>query len=148
MPVAFITADYALRKVGRLRAGERVLIHSAAGGVGLAAVQLARRAGARIYGTVGAPHKRDLLEKFELDRILNSRTLDFYDEILDDTDGCGVDVVLNSLAGPAMVRSLACLAPFGRFLELGKRDYLENTPIGLAPFQNNVSYHAIDAVPL
>ncbi|MFA6243534.1 MAG: SDR family NAD(P)-dependent oxidoreductase, partial [Candidatus Hydrogenedentales bacterium] len=148
MPVAFMTADFALRGVGHLRRDERVLIHSAAGGVGLAAVQIARCAGSRIYATAGSRPKRELLAKFGVDRIMDSRSLDFSDEIQQETNGKGIDVVLNSLAGQAMLRSLACVAPFGRFLELGKRDFLDNTKVGLWPFQNNVSYHAIDIAPL
>jgi NADPH:quinone reductase-like Zn-dependent oxidoreductase/SAM-dependent methyltransferase/acyl carrier protein len=147
MPVAFITADYALRKVGRLREGERVLIHSAAGGVGLAAVQIARQVGAEIYATASSALKRDLLAKLGAKHVMDSRTLDFADEIRNETNGEGIDVVLNSLAGQAMIRSLATLRPYGRFLELGKRDFLENTKIGLWPLRNNVSYHAIDVEP-
>ena len=144
MPVAYITVDHALRNVGRMQKGESVLIHSAAGGVGMAAMHIARRLGLDIYATAGTDPKRKLLPKYGVKRIMNSRSLDFYDETLAATDGRGVDAVLNSLAGKAMVRSLSCLAPYGRFLELGKRDFFENTRVGLWPFRRNVAYHAVD----
>jgi acyl transferase domain-containing protein/NADPH:quinone reductase-like Zn-dependent oxidoreductase/acyl carrier protein len=144
MPVAFLTADYALRNVGRLASGESVLIHAAAGGVGLAAVQIAHRAGARVFATAGSPAKRELLKRLGVECVMDSRSLAFFDDLMRATDGRGVDVVLNSLAGTAMSRSLACLAPGGRFLELGKRDLYENTHVGLWPLRRNASYHAID----
>ncbi len=144
MPVAYITVDYALRNVGRMQKGESILIHSAAGGVGMAAMHISRRLGLDIYATAGTDPKRKLLPKYGVKRIMNSRSLDFYDETLCSTDGRGVDAVLNSLAGKAMVRSLSCLAPYGRFLELGKRDFFENTRVGLWPFRRNVAYHAVD----
>lgn len=140
----FMTAVYALEEVARLRPGERVLIHAAAGGVGLAAVQVARRAGARILATAGSPEKRARLRDLGVEHVSDSRSLAFADEILEATGGEGVDVVLNSLSGRALDRSLGLLAPYGRFLELGKRDILDNRRIGLAPFLRNVSYAVID----
>jgi NADPH:quinone reductase-like Zn-dependent oxidoreductase/thioesterase domain-containing protein/acyl carrier protein len=148
MPVAFVTADYALRIIGRVQRGESVLIHSAAGGVGLAAVQVARHLGAEVFATVGSPAKRDLLRHLGVRHVFDSRSLDFADAVLEATEGRGVDVVLNSLAGPAMLASLSCVAPYGRFLELGKRDFHENTKVGLWPFRRNLSYFAVDLVPL
>ena len=144
MPVAFLTADYALRAVGRLEPGETVLIHAAAGGVGQAAIQVARAVGARIFATAGSVGKRELMEKLGADLVMDSRRLDFADEVRRATGGRGVDVVLNSLAGQAMIRSLALLAPGGRFLELGKRDFIENTKVGLWSLRRSASYHAID----
>lgn len=142
--VTFLTAHYALHHLGRMRAGERVLIHAAAGGVGLAAVQLALAAGAEVFATAGNPEKRALLERLGVRHVMNSRTLSFAEEIMDETAGRGVDIVLNSLAGDAIGKSLSVLAPSGRFLEIGKRDIYENTRIGLRPFRNNLSYFAID----
>src|SRR5581483_11391883 len=144
MPVAFLTADYALREVARLAPGETVLIHAAAGGGGLAAMQVARRLGARILATAGSTAKRELVRSLGAYHVMDSRSLAFFDEVMQVTAGRGVDVVLNSLAGQAMLRSLACLAPGGRFLELGKRDLFDNTHIGLWPLRRNVSNHAID----
>lgn len=138
------TAHYALRYLGRMRAGESVLIHAAAGGVGIAAVQIALMTGAKVYATAGSPEKRRFLELLGVEKVFHSRTLDFAEEILEATQGRGVDLVLNSLAGEAISASLSVLAPGGRFLEIGKRDIYMNSPIGLRPFRNNLSYHAID----
>lgn len=144
IPVAFLTACYALEHLARIRAGEWVLIHGAAGGVGLAAVQVAKRRGARIIATAGTDEKRGLLHMFGADHVLDTRSLDFVDQVRAIT-GSGVDVVLNSLAGEAMERSLELVRPFGRFIELGKRDFYANTKVGLRPFRRNVSYFGVDA---
>lgn len=120
IPIAFLTADWALHEVGRLRAGERVLIHAAAGGVGLAAVQLARAAGAEVYATAGSPRKRALLRRLGVAGVYDSRTVSFRDELLRDTGGAGVDIVLNSLTGDAIEASVDVLAAGGRFLEIGR----------------------------
>jgi len=145
IPSTFFTAYYALHHLAHLQPNEKVLIHGAAGGVGIAAIQLAKWLGAEIYATAGSEEKRDFLRLFGVENIYHSRTLSFADEILADTDGEGVDVVLNSLAGEVVNQNLRVLKPFGRFLELGKRDYYENTKIGLRPFRNNISYFGIDA---
>lgn len=145
IPVAFLTSYYALHHLARLSEGEWVLIHGGAGGVGLAAMQIAQWRGARIIATAGSPEKRALLERLGAEHVLDSRSLDFVDEVRRITAGDGVHVVLNSLAGEAMERSLELVRPFGRFLELGKRDYYANTLIGLRPFRRNVSYFGIDA---
>jgi phthiocerol/phenolphthiocerol synthesis type-I polyketide synthase C len=101
--------------------------------------------GAEVFATAGSDEKRDFLRLLGADHVLDSRTLAFSDQILHLTGGRGVDVVLNSLAGEAINRNLRLLKPFGRFLELGKRDFYENTRIGLRPFRNNISYFGIDA---
>lgn len=145
IPTTFLTAWYAFDYLARLEPGETVLIHGAAGGVGLAAVQIAKLKGAKIIGTAGSPLKRRVLELLGVDHVLNSRTLDFAEEVMQITDGKGVDVILNSLAGEAILRNLNCLKPFGRFLEIGKRDFYANSRIGLRPFRNNLSYFGIDA---
>lgn len=145
VPTAFFTAYYALRQLANLQRGERVLIHGAAGGVGIAAVQLARHMGAEVFATAGNEEKREFVALLGADYVFDSRSMAFGDQILAATGGEGVDVVLNSLAGEAIRRNLQILRPFGRFLELGKRDFFENTPIGLRPFKNNISYFGIDA---
>ena len=145
VPTTFFTIYYALKHLANLQPGERVLIHGAAGGVGIAAIQLAQHLGAEIYATAGTDEKRDFVRMLGVDHVYDSRNLDFAEEILADTQGEGVDVVLNSLAGEAIRRNLQVLKPFGRFLELGKRDFFENTPIGLRPFKDNISYFGIDA---
>jgi 1-acyl-sn-glycerol-3-phosphate acyltransferase len=143
-PCAFVTALYALDRQARLIAGERVLIHSATGGVGLAAIQIARRAGAEIIATAGSEAKRDLLRSMGIAHIFDSRRLDFADEVLEVTGGQGVDVVLNSLSGEAIARGIATLAPFGRFVELGKRDIYDDANLGLLAFRRNLSFFAVD----
>ncbi|MBV1868832.1 MAG: SDR family NAD(P)-dependent oxidoreductase [Marinosulfonomonas sp.] len=145
IPVVFVTADYALNELARLSPGEWVLIHGGAGGVGQAAVQIAKRAGAKIVATAGVPQKRALLAALGVDHILDSRSLDFVGDVQRITGGRGVDVVLNSLAGEAMEQSVSCLAPFGRFVELGKRDFLANTALGLRALKDNISYYGVDA---
>ncbi|MGJ8638642.1 MAG: thioester reductase domain-containing protein [Opitutaceae bacterium] len=141
---AYITGYHALHEIGRLKTGERVLIHSAAGGVGLAAVRLAQAAGAEVFATAGADNKRDLLRLLGVKHLFNSRTLEFADEIMEVTQGEGVDIVLNALAGEAIPKSLKCLRQGGRFLEIGKRDIYENTRLGLRPFMNGLSFSSID----
>ncbi|HYG44475.1 MAG TPA: type I polyketide synthase, partial [Bordetella sp.] len=145
IPSTFFTVYYALHHLAQLEEGEKVLIHGAAGGVGIAAIQFAQWRGAEIYATAGTDEKRDFLRLLGVQHIYDSRSLAYADEILADTGGQGVDVVLNSLAGEAINRNLRVLKPFGRFLELGKRDFYENTRIGLRPFRNNISYFGIDA---
>ncbi|BBB25118.1 type I polyketide synthase [Amphritea japonica] len=148
IPTTFLTVYYALHHLARLQPGERVLIHGAAGGVGIAAIQIAQWLGADIYATVGSDEKRAFIELLGVNpqQIYNSRALTFGEEILlNSDDGKGVDVVLNSLSGEAINQNLRVLKPFGRFLELGKRDFYENTHIGLRPFRNNISYFGIDA---
>ena len=145
VPTTFFTAYYALHYLAQLQEGERLLIHGAAGGVGLAAIQLGRAMGAEIFATAGSDAKRDVVRLLGADHVLDSRSLAFADQVMALTGGEGVDVVLNSLAGEAINRNLRILRPFGRFLELGKRDFYENTRIGLRPFRNNISYFGIDA---
>jgi len=122
LPVAFLTAMYGLLRVAQLGSGMSVLVHSAAGGVGMAAVQLALRAGATVYATAGSAAKRRLLEELGAHIVMDSRSTVFSDEILRITGGRGVDVVLNSLAGDFIGASVEALADDGCFLELGKRD--------------------------
>ena len=144
IPVAYVTAWYALDHLAGMQKGESVLIHSAAGGVGLAAGEIARRAGAEIFATAGTEEKRQYLRSLGIRHVMDSRTLAFRDEILRITNGRGVDIVLNSLTGEAVAQGIATLAPCGRFLEIGKKDIYEDRRIGLFPFHKNLSYFAID----
>ncbi len=143
VPVAFLTAYYSLVSCARLRRGEWVLVHGGAGGVGLAALQIAKLKGARVIATAGSREKRALVKALGAEHVLDSRSLAFVDDVRRIT-GDGVGVVLNSLFGEAMERSLNVLKPFGRFIELGKRDYVANTHIGLRPFRRNLSYFGVD----
>ena len=144
LPVTYFTAYYSLRHLGKIAEGDVVLIHGAAGGVGLAAIQVAQHFGAQVIVTAGSPDKQNLLQCLGIEHVLNSRKLDFVDEVHEITNGNGVDIVLNSLAGEAMERSIECLKPFGRFIELGKQDYYTNTRIGLRPFKENIRYFGVD----
>ncbi|NLR95698.1 SDR family NAD(P)-dependent oxidoreductase [Rhizobium sp. P38BS-XIX] len=145
VPVAFLTAYYAMVELGRIQRGETILIHGAAGGVGLAALQIAKLKGAKVIATAGTIEKRRFLEVLGADHVLDSRSLDFVAGVRRITGGEGVDLVLNSLFSEAMERSIELVKPFGRFLELGKRDYYSDRKIGLRPFRRNVSYFGIDA---
>jgi acyl transferase domain-containing protein/acyl carrier protein len=143
IPVAYMTAYYALVKLAKLHKNERVLIHSAAGGVGMAALEIARWKNAEIYATAGNQNKRNFLSSIGIKNVYNSRSVDFADEILADTKNSGVHVVLNSLAGEYISKSLSVLAPFGRFLEIGMRDILLNQKLDLKYFEKSISFHAI-----
>jgi 8-amino-7-oxononanoate synthase len=145
VPSAFFTAYYSLCHLAGLEAGEKVLIHGGAGGVGLAAIQLAHHRGAEVFASAGSPRKRDFLRLIGVEHVLDSRSLAFADDVRKLTDGAGVDVVLNSISGEAVRKSLGALRPFGRFIELGKRDYYENAKLGLRPFRNNITYFGVDA---
>jgi acyl transferase domain-containing protein/NADPH:quinone reductase-like Zn-dependent oxidoreductase/acyl carrier protein len=142
--VPFATAHYALHHLGRLRAGERVLVHAAAGGVGLAAVQLARLADAEVLATAGSQEKRALLRAIGVKHIFDSRTTAFVDQVREVTAGKGVDIVLNSLAGEALVRGLSVLGHGGRFIELGKQDIYADSRLGLRALRANLSFSAVD----
>jgi acyl transferase domain-containing protein/acyl carrier protein len=142
LPTVYLTAHYALDHLARLRAGERVLIHAATGGVGLAAVRLAQRAGAQVFATAGNPRKRELLRSLGIEHVFDSRSLAFAGEILRQTGGRGVDVVLNSLAGQFIAGGFSVLAPGGRFLEIGKRGIW--TPEDAARERPDARYFPID----
>ncbi|HEX2316790.1 MAG TPA: SDR family NAD(P)-dependent oxidoreductase [Thermomonospora sp.] len=144
LPVAYATVHQCLHTVARLRPSETVLVHGGAGGVGLAALRYARLCGAQVIATAGTEPKRDLLRALGAAHVFNSRTLDFVPEVLRVTGGRGVDVVVNSLAGPALTRGFELLAPGGRFLEIGKRDIFEDNALPLGRFAANVTFAAVD----
>ena len=142
LPVAFLTAHYGLHQLARVQPGERVLIHAAAGGVGMAALQIALRAGAEVFATAGSPAKREWLGAHGVTHVMDSRSLAFEHEIAAMTSGVGVDVVVNSLAGDSIAASLRSLGRGGRFLELGKRDVL--TREQASALRPDVQYHVYD----
>jgi thioester reductase-like protein len=144
LPIAYLTAHYALNYIGRMEKDEKVLVNAATGGVGLAAIQLSQSAGAELFATAGTSEKRSLLEFLGVEHIMNSRTLVFADEVMEKTKHRGVDLILNSLSGEAIGKGMSILADYGRFLEIGKRDIYGNTPLGLRAFRKNVSFAAID----
>lgn len=151
IPVIFSTAYYGLVSIAHLSAGETVLIHAAAGGVGQAAIRLSQWIGAEIFATVGSAEKKEFLKNtynIPEDHILNSRDTSFEASIKQRTSGNGVDVVLNSLAGEMLKASLDCLAPFGRFIEIGKKDLIVNTRVEMTKFTNNITYATVDLLQL
>lgn len=142
--LVYFTAWVALVELARLQKEQRVLIHSAAGGVGLAACRIAQARGAVIFATAGTDRKRALLEKEGIRHVYDSRSLNFYDEILHDTAGKGVDLVLNSLAGPALFKSLELLGTLGTFIEIGKQDITNNNKLPLLPFNKSIRFISLD----
>lgn len=144
IPVAFLTAWYSIKHLAAMQPGERVLIHGAGGGVGLAAIQIAAHLGLEVYATAGSEEKHAFLRKFGVRHLFSSRSLAFAQEVLEATRGEGVDAVLNSLAGEAIPAGVSVLRPFGRFLELGKRDFYADSPLRMQPFSNNLSFFGID----
>jgi acyl transferase domain-containing protein/acyl-CoA synthetase (AMP-forming)/AMP-acid ligase II/NAD(P)-dependent dehydrogenase (short-subunit alcohol dehydrogenase family)/acyl carrier protein len=141
IPVTFLTAYYTLVYLAKLQPGEKVLIHAAAGGVGLAAIQIAQNIGAEIYATASTP-KWLLLESMGVKQIMNSRSLDFAEEIMAATAGKGVDVVLNSLSGEFIPKSMAVLNDQGRFIEIGKQHIWSSDKVAqVAP---TINYSIVD----
>lgn len=138
------TAWLGLVDLARIQAGDRVLIHSATGGVGQAAIAIARHAGAEIFATAGSPERRALLHEMGVEHVYDSRTTEFADQIRQDTDGYGVDIVLNSLTGAAQRAGLELLSFGGRFVEIGKRDVYGNSRLDLYPFRRNLSFYCVD----
>ena len=147
LPVVFTTAYYALYDIARMRKGETILIHWGAGGVGQAAIQLAQLIGAKIFVTVGSTEKRNLMtQTFGIphDHIFSSRDLTFAQGVMRMTNNRGVDVILNSMAGEGLRRSWECIAPFGRFVEIGKADIGASGKLPMFPFKKNVVFASVD----
>lgn len=141
---AYATAWYGLHDQARIAAGDRVLIHSATGGVGQAALAIARAAGADIFATAGSEQRRQLLHDMGIDHVYDSRSTDFAEQIRRDTDGYGVDIALNSVTGAALRAGFELLAFGGRFVEIGKRDVYGNSRLELFPFRRNLTFHFVD----
>ncbi|GAB7141821.1 sulfolipid-1 biosynthesis phthioceranic/hydroxyphthioceranic acid synthase [Mycobacterium riyadhense] len=141
---AHATAWYGLNDLARIKAGDKVLIHSGTGGVGQAAIAIARAAGAEIFATAGSKQRRQLLRDMGIEHVYDSRTVDFAEQIRRDTDGYGVDIVLNSVFGAAQLAGLKLLALGGRFVEIGKRDIYGDTKLGLFPFRRNLAFWGVD----
>ncbi|KAK0702382.1 hypothetical protein B0H67DRAFT_650419 [Lasiosphaeris hirsuta] len=148
LPITLTTAYYSLFTIGRLQKGETVLIHSGAGGVGQVAIQLAQNAGARVLVTCSEPKRAMLRGKFGLSdsQIFSSRDDSFVHGVMGATDGNGVDLALNSLAGKLLSATWSCMAPFGRFIEIGKRDIHQNSNLAMDPFRNNVLFASVDMI--
>lgn len=147
MPIAYSTALWCLLRVAQLRPGESLLVHAASGAVGQALITVAKNLGAVIFATAGTPEKRKFLHdtfSIPMDHIFSSRTSDFHDELLCATNGTGVDVVVNSLSGHLLERTFDVMADFGRFVELGKKDFLQNNYLAMRPFDRNVTFSGVD----
>ncbi|EGE80204.2 polyketide synthase, variant 2 [Blastomyces dermatitidis ATCC 18188] len=151
LPVIYATVIYSLTNVGRLVAGEKILIHSAAGGVGQAAIQYAQEIGAEIFATVSSVEKMEFLKKeygILEDHIFSSRDTSFVQGIMRMTKNSGVDLVLNSLSQEALRKSFECVAPFGRFIEIGKKDLQAGGKLDMTPFLQNISFTGVDLLTL
>jgi polyketide synthase 5 len=141
---AHAIAWYGLHDQARITADDRVLIHSATGGVGQAAIAIARAAGAEIFATAGSEQRRALLRDIGIEYVYDSRSTEFAEQIRRDTGGHGVDIVLNSLPGTAQRAGLDVLSIGGRFVEIGRRDVYANTRLELFPFHRNLTFHYVD----
>lgn len=141
LPIVFLTAHYALHRIAGIRRGQRVLIHSAAGGVGMAAVHLALRAGAEIYATAGNSEKRKFLRSLGIKHVTDSRSTAFGDQIAEAAKGNNMDIVLNSLTGDAIAAGLKLLRPGGCFVEIGKSGIWTEEQV--AATRADISYHTV-----
>lgn len=142
--VPFVTVLRALNEIAKLKKDETILIHSAAGAVGLAGIQYAQHVGAKIIATAGSEEKRSYLANLGVYQCSDSRSLSFVEDVMHWTEGRGVDVVFNSLAGEALEKSWSLLAPYGRFIEIGKRDISANSGLAMRYFNGNTQFAAID----
>ncbi|KAM0251922.1 hypothetical protein ACHAQJ_007937 [Trichoderma viride] len=143
----YCTALVALRDRAHLRAGESILIHSGAGAFGLAAITMAKHMGATVFATVGSQSKRDYLVNemgVPTENIFHSRNASFMDDIMAATGGRGVNVIVNSLVGDLMHASWSCIAPFGRFVEIGKRELIDAGKLDMRIFLKNATFTAFD----
>ncbi|OBI74479.1 type I polyketide synthase [Mycobacterium sp. E740] len=141
---ATATAWYGLHDLAHIKSGDKVLIHSGTGGVGQAAIAIARAAGAEVFATAGSEQRRQVLRDMGIEHVYDSRSVEFADEIRRDTGGYGVDIVLNSVIGAAQRAGVELLAFGGRFVEIGKRDIYGDTKLGLFPFRRNLTFYALD----
>jgi len=151
LPVIYCTAYYSVYQVANVRKGDTVLIHAASGGLGQATIELCQMIGAEIFATVGTVEKKSLLMKqfgIPEDHIFSSRDSSFAKGIMRITNGNGVDVIMNSVAGEMLRITLECIAPFGRFIELGARDYTINTRLEMHKFARNVTFAVVNLVSL
>ena len=142
IPAAFLTAYYGLVNLAQLKKGERILIHAGAGGVGLAAIQIAKHIGVEIFATAGSEEKRQFLLSYGVHHVFNSRNLQFAEEIMQITQNQGVHAVLNSLAGEFIEKSFSVLSPEGRFLEIGKTGVWTEEQV--RQYNPTLSYHCYD----
>lgn len=148
VPLVYCTAYTAIVDIARAQKGQSILIHAAAGGVGLAAIQIAIHLGLDIFATVSSEAKRNLIRSHGVteDHIFNSRDISFAKGIMRTTNGCGVNIVLNSLAGEQLRQSWNCLAPFGTFVEIGIKDIVSNSSLEMSPFAKDATFAAFEII--
>lgn len=144
VPVAWLTAYRGLVDVASLKTGERILIHHGTGGVGLAAIEIARHCGAEIFATAGSEEKRRILRSLGIDHVFSSRDLDFATGIRKATGGEGIDVVLGAQTGQALHAGLSLLRSGGRYIEIGKRDIAEDSGLPMRAFHRNITFASVD----
>jgi len=144
IPIVYLAAYRGLVEIAQLQPAERVLIHHATGGLGLAAIAIARHLGAEVFATAGSAEKQAVLRSLGIKHIFSSRSLDFGQQIRAATDGEGVDVVLSAQTGQAMHVSLNLLRPGGRYIEVGKKDIAEDNGLPLRPFNRNILFASVD----
>ena len=140
----FLTAYHGLINIADIKSTDKILIHSATGGLGLAAIQIAQWKGAEVFATAGTQEKRDYLSSLGIEHVMDSRSLDFVEQIRTLTQGRGIDIVLNALSGEALRQSFNLLASHGKFIEVGKKDIGDNANLPMAPFNRNVTFSALD----
>lgn len=147
LPSVYLTSLYSLYQLSNVKKGDRVLIHSATGGLGIASIQMCQAVGAQVYATVGRDAKKQfLMDQFGIpaSNIFNSRTVEFEAQIMEQTGGYGVDIILNSLVGDLLDASWRCIAEGGTMVELGKRDHIDRNTLAMEPFARNASYRCFD----
>lgn len=150
MAIAYVTALLCLEEIASVRPGESVLVHAASGAVGQACIRVAQSMGATIFATAGSEEKRNFVNKtlgVPHHHIFSSRKRGFAAGVLNMTGGRGVDVVVNSLSGELLQDTWSLIAEFGRFVEIGKKDILANSYLGMRQFERNVSFFSVDLVP-
>nr|VFK17278.1 MAG: myxalamid-type polyketide synthase MxaB [Candidatus Kentron sp. LFY] len=141
---AFVTAYYGLHHIARLQSGEKVLIHAATSGVGMASIQVAQWIGAEIFATVDSPEKIGYLHSVGIEHVMDFRSLEFVDEIMASTNGKGVDVVISVLPGEIITKNLVILGSFGRFIEIGKQGIVNDNRLPMRPFNRNLTFAVVD----
>lgn len=146
IPCVYATVLYCLDHCAKIQAGQSILIHAGAGGIGQAAINVCLKRGCKVFTTCSQSKRQFLVDKFGLkeNHIGSSRDPSFKDWLLEQTDNNGVDVVLNSLSEEMLLKSLDCVAPFGHFCEIGKYDIMSDNKVGLKAFERNVTFHCVD----
>lgn len=144
VPLAFLTAYYALNYLGRLSKGERILIYNATESVGLAAIQIAQAAGAEIFATADSSEKLDFLRAIGVKQVMDSRSVAFADQVMERSNNKGIDLVFKSLPGENIAENFSVLSAYGRFIQIGKQNIDRNNKLNLRSVQNNLSFFAVD----